>query len=184
MQEYRFEYTKTGLLISIAIGSFILGIVVTMILPDLGLLLGIHLNAAIGVATGILILYLTRNNYKKSSEALLSNEEVIFKFDGIESKVRFQHLEYYKIEYGNGVSLNLKMQDEPVISIGANRNFCDASLLGSFCIKLEENLLAYKVRNNAGLVRRPSVFEHQYMLYFLLIATGIIIFLTFQETVN
>ncbi|MCE6991451.1 hypothetical protein [Dyadobacter sp. CY323] len=181
MKEYRFEYTKTGLLIAIATGSLILAIVIALLLPDLGLLFGINLNAVIGLATGILIIFLARNNYKKIAEALLSDEEAIFKFDGSESKVEFQNLEYYKIEYGNGVSLTLKMQDQPLINFVANSNFCNAQLLDGFCTKLEEKMLAYKVQTSAALVRRPSIFEQKWMLYFLLTATGIIIFLTFQS---
>jgi len=179
MQEYRFEYTKTGFLIAFAIGSLVLAIVIALLLPDLGLIFGINLNAITGLSTGILIIYLTKNNYKKSAEALLGDEEVIFKFDGIENNVQFQNLQYYKIEYGNGVSLDLKLQDQPLIRIVANSNFCNAQLLDVFCAKLEDKLLAYKVQTSGQLVRRPSIFEHKWMLIFLLISSVMIIFLTF-----
>lgn len=181
MQEYKFEYTLMGRLILISIGSLISAILIADILPKFGLVFGFNLNVLVGLAVGILAIYMARSIYKKEGEAILGIDIINLKIDGNDIEIQFKNIKSYKIEYGNGVSLNLKLQSGPPINIIANNNFCNAQLLDSFCASLEDKLIAYKVSTNYGLERKPSIFEYKWMLYFLILATSIIVIMTFQS---
>ncbi len=180
-QTFNFEYTRTGVLVALVIGCIALAFAIAFMLPDLGYFLNVNVNALVGVGIGILIIYFNRHLFKKSAEAVLEDDRVLLKFEENEIDIQFQNLQYYKIEYGNGVILSLKMIDEPAIKFTANSNFCNDLLLNDFCVKLEKKLLAYKTEYSGQLERKPSFFEQKWVLYFLLVSTGIIIFLTYQS---
>ncbi|MPR34131.1 hypothetical protein [Salmonirosea aquatica] len=108
---------------------------------------------------------------KKKGTAELDDTYLLLHLDGEEKHFQFGEVVSYQVEYYNGVTLRLKMADKSRFKLIANANFCNAEPFGNFCESFEGTLARYAREHQGTLVRKPSIFEQKWVLWFLIAGT-------------
>jgi len=112
---------------------------------------------------------------KKMGSAKLNEDSIQFILDTKDLLIQFAEIISYEVLYYRGVTLRFKFRNGNKFKLKALDSFCDPTQFEEFCKHLEESLSQYALNSNTGLIRKPSIFEHKLIPWFLAIGTMIII---------
>ncbi|MBE9461457.1 hypothetical protein ACFP1I_01655 [Dyadobacter subterraneus] len=173
MKNFRFEYTINKTLVTIFLSSFLLGLLISTKLPDLGSIFGIPLKVVLPLCIPIFSMIFCIDMYKKRGEASIKENVLEMNLDGVEHIIPFEKIKTFEVQYGNGTRLVLNLRNQPKLKIFANDHFCKSDLFYAFCNELEKVLIEYGKTSSVPITRKPSPFESKWALNILVVSTVI-----------
>jgi len=137
--------------------------------------IGMFAGFVAAFAIPFFIFWLNRKKIKRYGSAVLNYHSIVFSLDRRKEYVEFASIRDYLVQYYNGVSLRIRLNNGQKILIVANENFCNPDKLGSFCGLLETIFEKHKEEQKLQMIRKKSVFELRWMFVFLIVITVILI---------